>query len=157
MENHAGIPHKTVGVREKGASYYERPGCYIIPVRDGKIGLIKSKKSYCFIGGGMEKGETKEQCLTREVLEETGYGVKPGNIFATAEHFKPDQTDIGYFHPFQYYFTGELTEKTAEPIEKDHFLEWFGVDSTPVLSIEMQQWALEIYKEILKNGSDSHV
>ena len=101
MDNKTEKPHKTVGIKQEGADYYERPGCYIVPVQNGKIGLIKSKNSYCFIGGGMEKGETKDQCLTREVLEETGCGVNPGYIFATAEQYKPDQTDIGYFHPFQ--------------------------------------------------------
>lgn len=139
------LPHKIVGTKEENVAYYERPGCYIVPVQNGKIGLVKNKESYFFIGGGMEKGETRESCLRREVLEETGYGVEIGSCFATAEQFKPDQTDIGYFHPYQYYYTGELTEKLAESIEPDHTLVWFDADEINVpLHLEMQQWALDL-------------
>lgn len=35
---------------------------------------------YKFPGGGMEEGETLEDTLIREMLEETGYKVKPDSI-----------------------------------------------------------------------------
>lgn len=135
-------PHHVVGVKEN-AKYYERPGAYIVPEKGGKIGLIKTRTGYCFIGGGMEKGENDFECLRREVLEETGYSVKIGEMFATAEQYKPDQTDIGYFHPSQYYYTGRLIEKVAEPIEPDHELQWLTPDEARgKMSLEMHEWAI---------------
>ncbi|MCQ2485946.1 MAG: NUDIX domain-containing protein [Clostridia bacterium] len=138
-------PHHTVGVQEK-ADYYQRPGAYIIPENDGKIGLIKSKGGFCFIGGGREKGENDSDCLKREVIEETGYGVKIESFFASAEQYKPDQTDIGYFHPIQNYYIGQLTEKICKPIEEDHELQWiFPQDVVGKMALEMQEWALNEY------------
>ena len=137
------VPHYVVGEKEN-ADYYERPGAYIVPERDGKIGLIKSKGGYCFIGGGLENGESDCECLRREVMEETGYSVEIGELFATAEQYKPDQTDIGYFHPIQYYYTGKLIEKIADPVESDHELEWVSIEETKgKVSLAMHEWALK--------------
>lgn len=145
------LPHKTVGIREDGAEYYERPGVYILPVQDGKIGLVRTPSAYCLIGGGKEKGETDIECMEREVREETGYSVKPGELFATAEQYKPDQTDIGYFHPFQYYYTADLLEKVCEPVEKDHILEWVELGKTDgLMRLEMQQFAVDELRKMRK-------
>lgn len=138
-------PHHTVGVQEK-ADYYQRPGAYIIPENNGKIGLIKSKGGFCFIGGGREKGENDSECLKREVIEETGYSVTVGSFFASAEQYKPDQTDIGYFHPIQNYYIGKLNEKISEPVEEDHELQWIlPQDAVGKMALEMQEWALNEY------------
>ena len=148
------MPHFIDGVKEN-ADYYERPGAYFLPVKDGKIGVAGKKGSKLFfIGGGREKGETDEQNLTREVLEEIGYGIKIGSCFATAEQYKPDQTDIGCFHPYQYYYTGELTEKIAEPIEKDHFLVWVEPEKSQAdrFALKMHQWAFACFCDLLNGG-----
>ena len=137
------LPHKTVGVKEN-AEYYERPGAYIVPEKDGKIGLIKTGKGYCFIGGGLEKDESDSECLVREVLEETGYSTEIGEMFATAEQYKSDQPDIGYFHPIQYYYTGKLIEKVTEPIEPDHELQWLSIEEAKgKMFLEMHEWAIQ--------------
>ena len=148
------MPHFIDGVKEN-VDYYERPGAYFLPIKDGKIGVAgKEGSKLFFIGGGREKGETDEQNLTREVLEEIGYGIKIGSCFATAEQFKPDQTDIGYFHPYQYYYTGELTEKIAEPIEKDHFLVWVEPEKSQAdrFALKMHQWAFACFCDLLNGG-----
>lgn len=146
---YSSLPHKVVGIKEQGVKYYERPGAYIIPEKDGKIALVKNKNSLFFIGGGKEPGENNKECLRREVLEETGYEVIIGNCFATAEQFKPDQTDIGYFHPYQYYYTGKLTEKVNEKTEDDHNLIWVDKSNKDIeLFLEMQQWGLDEYMKI---------
>ncbi len=145
------LPHKTVGIKEDGADYYERPGVYILPVKNGKLGLVRTPKAYCLIGGGKEKGESDFECMEREVREETGYSVRPGGLFATAEQFKPDQPCIGCFHPFQYYYTAELLEKVCEPVEENHFLEWVDIEKTDgLMRLEMQQFAVDILREKAK-------
>lgn len=142
------LPHKTVGIKEPGAEYYERPGAYIIPVCGNKVAFVRHKNAYALIGGGKEPGESNEECLIREVMEETGYSVKIGECFATAEQYKPDQTDIGYFHPFQFYYTGELIDPVCERLEKDHFLEWIDInEASGRLFLEMQEFALSVLRE----------
>lgn len=56
----------------------------IIPLKDGfafmhRVGVIKRKDIqdyYTFPGGGLEKGETQEQGIVREVKEEFGIDIK---------------------------------------------------------------------------------
>ena len=139
------IPHFSVGVKEN-ADYYHRPGAYIIPINGNKVGLIQSKGGYCFIGGGKEKGENDSDCLKREVREETGFGFEIKKYFGSAEEYKDNQTDIGYFHPVQNYYIGELTEKICEPVEPDHELIWIEPENAvSKMSIEMQKKALEYF------------
>ena len=59
-----------------------RPTVRGIIEKDGKLGLIYEAEgdSYGFPGGGIEKGETYEEALLREVEEETGLLVLPESI-----------------------------------------------------------------------------
>lgn len=51
---------------------------------------------------------------------------------------------LGYFHPIQSYYTGELKEKVYEPTESDHLLMWFDYENIKgKMFAEMQNWALE--------------
>jgi len=141
-----GIPHFTVGTKEN-AEYYHRPGAYLIPVRDGKVGLIKTG-GYCFMGGGRDKGENDYECLKREVIEETGCSAEIGEYIGSAEQYKDNQTCIGYFHPVQNYYTGTLGEKICEPIEPDHELQWVNPEEAfGKFFIEMQEKALKYFWE----------
>lgn len=45
-----------------------------------------------FVGGKIEKGETKEQALIRECKEELAITVEPHNIFTEVTHEYPDLT-----------------------------------------------------------------
>ena len=138
----SGYPHFPVGTKED-AEYYHRPGAYLIPVCGDKVGLIGGKSGYCFVGGGKDKGESDADCVRREVIEEIGYSSEIDYYFGSGEQYKSDQTDIGYFHPIQNYYVGRLIEKIAEPIEKDHSLEWVRPeDAVGHFFIEMQDRAL---------------
>ena len=45
-----------------------------------------------FVGGKVEKGETKEQALMRECKEELGIGISAGDVFTEVIHEYPDIT-----------------------------------------------------------------
>lgn len=61
---------------------FERPSVRGIIIKDGKILMIHSMKYdyYKLPGGGIEKGESYEEALIREVKEESGYTIKPDSI-----------------------------------------------------------------------------
>ena len=61
---------------------FSRPSARGIIIRDGKIAMVHSLKYdyYKFPGGGIEKGESPEQTLQREVAGEAGLQVIPQSI-----------------------------------------------------------------------------
>lgn len=134
--------HKIFGTKEV-TQYIDRAGAYLIPVNNGKIGVIKTDKGYFLLGGGLNKNETDEECIKRECLEETGYTVVIKEKICSAETFAI-HPKLGYFHPIQSYYIGELKEKVSEPTESDHLLMWFDYENIKgKMFAEMQNWALE--------------
>ena len=96
------------------------------------------------LGGGLKPHESDEACIERECYEEIGYTVSIKNKIGSAEAYYKNP-DIGYFHPIQTYYIGELLEKVQDPIESDHKLIWLRFcDLKGKMYLEMQSWALEL-------------
>lgn len=134
--------HKVFGIKED-VIYVDREGAYIIPIRNSQIGVIQTSKGYFFLGGGLENKENHEKCIERECLEESGYIVHIKQKVCSAETYEKHST-IGYFHPIQTYYIGELLEKVQEPIEQDHKFLWIEYENIKgEMFVEMQNWALE--------------
>lgn len=134
--------HKIFGIKES-AEYIDREGAYLIPYRNNQIGVISTPKGYFFIGGGLENGESHSDCIKREVLEETGYLSYIEDKLCSAETYTIHPT-IGYFHPIQTYYFGQLLDKVSAPTEKDHILCWVEYNKLKGnMFFEMQNWALE--------------
>lgn len=134
--------HKIFGTKES-AEYTDREGAYLIPVHDHQIGVIQTSKGYFLLGGGLENGESHRDCIERECMEEAGYAVSVKEMVCSAETYCTHPA-LGFFHPIQTYYIGELTAKIHEPTEKDHKFLWIGYDRIKgKMYSEMQNWALE--------------
>jgi len=141
--------HRTFGEKEN-VSYVDREGAYLIPIRGRTIGVVKTEKGYFLLGGGLDHGESPEQAIMRECLEETGYTVKIKRKLCTAETYTT-HPKLGYFHPIQTYYVGDLTEKVSEPTESNHELLWIDYeDAIEKMFAEMQSWAIEQAIRFLK-------
>lgn len=81
--------------------------CRAVIVKDGKILLSHETKTgyYMSPGGGIEEGETSEECVKREVLEETGYIVNIIKPFVTINEYSYDTLYVSR------YFLCEVTGK----------------------------------------------
>lgn len=99
-----------------------RPSAYAVIIESDKVLLCPQWDGWDFPGGGIEKGETIEQALLREVREETGLSVQQGELLLATEDFyianlMPDT----YFHSLLYYYA--CTDPTGE-ISTDGFAEY---------------------------------
>lgn len=134
--------HKIFGVKEK-YNYFNRRGAYFIPIFEDKIAVVETPKGFFLLGGGNNKGESDVDCITRECLEECGYEVRIIEKLCSAETYCK-HPEIGYFHPVQVYYYGEMLEKLSTPTESDHILKWVKFENIKgKLYLDMQNWAIE--------------
>ena len=71
-----------------------RVGVFGVIIQDGKVllGLRRDSDWWNLPGGGMELGETVDEALRREVLEETGLQVQVGRLVGV--YSKPQKQEV---------------------------------------------------------------
>ena len=76
-----------------------RDGSRAVIIRDGQILLSHEIVSGWWLipGGGMEAGETPEECVIREVEEETGVIVRPTEQFLTLHEYYEEYRYTSYY------------------------------------------------------------
>lgn len=88
---------------------------------------------YALSGGGQNPGETLMETVKRELLEETGYEVKPMRLSGIYERVadRPDADGDGICHKIYFVFLCQLaSSKPRKPTEHDRFqigLEWVNL------------------------------
>ena len=104
-----------------GANRFEtytktREGCRAVIVQDGKILLTHELNSGWWLlpGGGLEEGETPEDCVVREVEEETGYLVRPLRRFLFMCEYYEEYRYSGYFFVCEAVGKGQMKLTEAE-------------------------------------------
>ncbi len=121
IEIHGANAHKTFSKT--------RVGCRGIVIKDFRM-LISHEVNadYCLIpGGGLESGETPEECCAREVCEETGYIVKPVFHFLTINEYYEEYKFISHY--FLCDIIGESEQNlTANEIKRGLIPEWISPD-----------------------------
>ncbi len=95
-----------------------RKACRAVIMKDGLVATVHSGKHgyYKFPGGGMEDGETMEETLIRETMEETGLKVIPESIreFGYTREIRRDKYDKAIFDHYSYYFFAEVSEAVVQ-------------------------------------------
>lgn len=92
-----------------------------------------------FVGGKVEKGETKEQALIRECREELGIGLSVGDVFTEVIHQYPDIT------VHLTLFNAAISEGIPQKLEHNVF----RITSFYVLSKSTQNSPFLIYLPVL--------
>ncbi len=122
------------------------PAIIVAVVRDGKILLARSGRfregMYSVLAGFVEPGETLEDCVKREVMEEVGIGVDDIQYFSSQPWPYPHSLMIGFTARYQ---SGEIV---VDNKEIEH-AEWFDPKTLPPIpsplsiSRELIDWYLE--------------
>lgn len=132
--------------RDKDEVETVRVGVGILLVRQGQVLLGRRKGAhgageYAWPGGHLEFGETLEECVAREMEEETGLVVRPvrpvslSNVIKYGRHY----LDIQYLVE---YVSG--TPEVREP-DKVEGWAWYPLDSLPSPLFEFARRGLEGY------------
>ncbi|WP_435390879.1 NUDIX hydrolase [Jeotgalibacillus haloalkalitolerans] len=134
------------GEKESGKNYITRPAVYAVMFNSGKdmIAVIQVQdRNYFLPGGGIENGETHEECLEREVLEETGIEVKNCRLIGSAGRYFYAVSEDTYYLSEGHFYMCEAGEKIGEPIDADHVLKWMEpFEAVEYLVHDHQRWAM---------------
>lgn len=134
-----------IGEKFEDKKYDFRETCFGICIKNGKMLLVKKKEQYSFIGGGIENGETHEQCLRREFLEESGYEILRLEEFATIDCFWLAAGKWPLESLANFYIV-EVGNKISEPTEEGHIVEEVNLqDVENILPLPYHKKALELF------------
>lgn len=139
----------TFGVPEPGVEYLVRPSAYaLLADGRGRVALVRTPQGVYLPGGGIEAGETAEQAIVREAVEECGLAVRvrEGAWSASAVQFCFSIPEYAYFEKHSVFLETEIERVAGGATEADHELFWEPAASAPsVLSHESQAWAVRTW------------
>ena len=122
---------KTITLGEKfvNRKFDFRETCFGICERNGKILLTKKtkKNEIAMVGGGIEQGETHEDCLKREFLEESGYTIESIDELCIVDCFWLAGGEWPMESLANFYVV-KLSEKAEIPTEDSHEPVWVSID-----------------------------
>ena len=100
---------------------FVRHSARCINIKNGLVAMVHSKKYnyYKFPGGGIDEGETNEQAVVREALEEGGLVVIPDKIipFGYVHRIgKSEKEGVDYFLQDNFYYLCEVEDELKEQI-----------------------------------------
>jgi len=137
----------TFGQKENNQCYITRPAVYAVMFdrQLDKIAVIQKSDGKSFLpGGGIDAYETHEDCLKREILEETGMEVEISDFIGQASQYFYSQNETTYYLNEGYFYHCHAGQNIHDPIEDDHHLIWID----PLSAIEglfhaHQRWAVQ--------------
>jgi len=137
----------------EGLDYQTRKAVYAVifnSTRKKVLTVQNSRGHYFLPGGGIENNESFQECLEREMLEETGYEVTIGSFLGNAKRFF-QSTKNEHLINDGYFYLVELLDKKQEPIEEDHIIKGIDIDSVQGLLVhEHHCWA--VYEGLTRVG-----
>lgn len=122
------------------------PAIIVAIVKEGKLLLAKNAKSkhsfYSVLAGFLEPGETLEQCVEREVMEEVGIEVKNIKYFGNQPWPFPNSLMIGFTAEYD---KGEIEVDGVEIAEAN----WFEANNLPDIpgNISIARKLIDWFKE----------
>ena len=112
----------TFGERDYKLNYWKRTGAYAVIQNDRQQFLcVKDSNGLLFlVGGGVDEGESPENALLRESIEETGHEIRIVEEIGKAErHWISSKYPSDSQHNVGILYAAQLLEKVAEPVEKE--------------------------------------
>lgn len=143
----------------EGVSYKERKGVYGIAINENnevaiiERPLIERPYGDFLPGGGLEEDETEEQCLRRELVEETGYEINIKKFICRGIEFGYAPKVESYLKLVGTFYEIEFKEDTGLKKEIDHKLKWKDIEVLKEsMPLEYQLWAIQQAFKLINNN-----
>lgn len=137
VESHTGLPKEPIIENFSIQPGYATPKIDVrgAVVRDGKILLVQEKmdQRWCMPGGWGDVGEAPSEMVVREVVEESGFEVKPVKIIGVYDANR-DGRPLQFFHAYKIVFLCDILSGFARPSEETLAVDFFDFDKLPPLS-----------------------
>lgn len=128
-----------------GVYYKERKGTYGIALNElNQVAIIQTPRGNFLPGGGIELNETEDQCLRRELIEETGYSININSFVCSGIEYGYGSKSEKYLKLVGSFYMIQLKNDTGLKSELDHTLVWKDIDTLKnSMRLKYQYWALQ--------------
>jgi len=128
-----------------GIFYQERKGAYGIAINEfNQVAVIQMPHGDLLPGGGIENNETEEECLRREMIEETGYNIKIKDFICKGIEYGYAWKPKKYLKLVGSFYLIDFENDTGLKSELDHKLVWKDKEELmESMRLEYQYWAVE--------------
>lgn len=148
---------KVFGQKLQDKEYHDREAAYLVLVDGDLFALVKTCSGKLFLPGGkIENGESKEECIIRECMEEMGVKVIVKDCFACGERYFYHEASNRYSHAIGHFYFSDEFEKVSEPLEKGNEVLWRPYKETVKDMFHPHHvWAVKLIKERMEKESSA--
>jgi len=138
-----------------GRDHKPRPGAYAIVLNALRELLVVEEDGRLYLpGGGLDPGESPEQALHREFLEETGYRVVIDRCLGQANEYVADETPNTAFNKHCLFFAVTLAGGSGVPAIATNHPRWVPVpEALSTLSNAAHRWAVRRGLNLPEDGA----
>lgn len=104
-------------------------------VRDGRILLVQERRDgkWCMPGGWADVGDKPSEMVAREVLEESGFVVRPTRVVGVYDANRTAR-NLEFFHAYKLVMLCEITGGAPRVSDETSGVEFFDFENLPPLS-----------------------
>jgi len=121
-----------------------RPSAYgLLADPGGRVAIVRSADGIYLPGGGIEAGESPEDAIRREALEECGFAVRIGSWTARAVQFAYSASEKAHYEKRSTFIECSIEGTDRSRLHPDHEVLWVDPESgARLLTHPSHGWAV---------------